>query len=97
MQIGVEHLLPGGSVNLGGLGEHAVEIEQARCHPVRQPEHAQTFRLHASNKSPAGPTTSTSAAHVRTATEGTLESMSTRRPTASLHDHLLKRTHAHRS
>ena len=33
----VEHLLPGGGVNLGRLGQHAVEIEQARRMPSGSP------------------------------------------------------------
>src|SRR6266487_4146897 len=37
-QVRVEHLLPGGGVHLGGLGEDAVEIEEAGADPARQPK-----------------------------------------------------------
>src|SRR6266571_1422622 len=37
-QVRVEHLLPGGRVHLGGLGEDAVEIEEAGADPARQPK-----------------------------------------------------------
>jgi hypothetical protein len=33
-QVGVEHLLPGGSVEGGGLSQHSVEVEQAGVHAV---------------------------------------------------------------
>src|SRR5205823_5832512 len=39
LQVGVEHLLPRGRVNLGRLGEHPVEVEQAGTNTVRKPEH----------------------------------------------------------
>ena len=35
----VEHLLPGRRVDGGGLGQHAVHVEQAGLHVIGQPEH----------------------------------------------------------
>src|SRR5581483_1799467 len=35
----VEHLLPGGGVDGGGLGQDAVEVEQAGADAVREAEH----------------------------------------------------------
>ncbi len=39
LQVGVEHLLPGGGVDLRRLGEDAVQVEEACVHSVREPEH----------------------------------------------------------
>src|SRR5207248_3139519 len=38
LQVRVEHLLPRGGVDLGGLGEDAVEVEEAGADYARQPE-----------------------------------------------------------
>ena len=37
-EVGIEHLLPGRRVDLGRLGQHSVEIEEARPNLVRQPQ-----------------------------------------------------------
>ena len=39
-QVAVEHFLPRGIVDLRGLGEHAVQVEQAAADAVWEPEHA---------------------------------------------------------
>ena len=38
-QVVVEHLLPGRGVDLGRLGEHAIEVEEAAAHAVRETKH----------------------------------------------------------
>ena len=38
-EVGIEHFLPGGCVNRGGLSQHAVEIEQAGANGFRQTKH----------------------------------------------------------
>jgi hypothetical protein len=43
----VEHLLPRGGVDLGGLRQHAVEVEQAGRDPVGQAEHPASVPGHA--------------------------------------------------
>jgi hypothetical protein len=40
LEEGVEHLLPRARVDLGGLGQDAVEVEQAGGDPIGQAEHA---------------------------------------------------------
>src|SRR5207249_443657 len=38
-EVRIEHFLPGGGVHRGGLGQHAVEIEQTRANGIRQTKH----------------------------------------------------------
>jgi hypothetical protein len=43
VQVAVEHLLPGGGVDLGGLGQYTIKVEETGSHLVRETQHASSL------------------------------------------------------